>query len=69
MQLVDLDSRLKKDSYTLGSLANTRLLLSHNAHFPWFILVPATQETEFYKLEYEQQLTLLEQINRLSNFV
>jgi len=50
-------------------LSDTRLLLSRNAYFPWFILVPDTEETEFYKLNQDHQLLLLEQINQLSIFV
>jgi len=68
-----LDSRLQKDCYFLGTFNrsgnNTELLLSRNAHFPWFILVPDTKETEFYKLNKDQQLLLLELINQLSIFV
>ena len=44
-------------------------MLSRNAYFPWFILVPDTKETEFYKLEKQHQLLLLDQINKLSNFI
>lgn len=43
--------------------------MSRNAHFPWFILVPDTDETEFYKLAQQQQQLLLEQINKLSAFI
>lgn len=60
---------MQEAGYKLGSLASTCLLLSRNSRFPWFILVPDTQETEFYKLKHEHQLLLLEQINQLSIFV
>ena len=69
MQIVELDSRLQKDSYILGTMNESILLLSRNAHFPWFILVPDTKETEFYKLEQEQQHLLLSQVNKLSAFI
>ena len=69
MPPVELDSRLQNDCYYLGTIANTCLLLSRNAHFPWFILVPDTHETEFSKLEQKQQYLLLEQINKLSTFI
>jgi len=69
MQIVELDSRLQKDSYILGTMNESSLLLSRNAHFPWFILVPDTKETEFYKLEQEQQHLLLSQVNKLSAFI
>jgi diadenosine tetraphosphate (Ap4A) HIT family hydrolase len=64
-----LDERLQKDSYALGFMESSRLLLSRNAHFPWFILVPDTRKTEFYELAKAQQHLLLEQINRLSAFI
>ena len=69
MQIVELDSRLQKDSYILGTMSDSSLLLSRNAHFPWFILVPDTKETEFYKLDQEQQQLLLSQVNKLSAFI
>lgn len=69
MQPIDLDSRLQNDSYLLGAMANTCLLLSRNGYFPWFILVPESKETEFYKLELGQQHLLLDQVNKLSSFI
>jgi len=40
-----------------------------NALIPWFILVPDTQEVEFYKLSNDQQLESLHKINRLSEIL
>ena len=64
-----LDIKLQQDCYYLGEMDGVCLLLSRNAHFPWFILVPETDQTEFYKLEQGMQLQLLEMINRLSRFI
>jgi len=69
-----LDSRLKTDTHLLGSLqlkecGNSVLLLSKNALFPWFILVPATQEIEFHKLNPEQQLHTQQHINAIAQFI
>jgi len=36
---------------------------------PWVILVPDTQEVEFYRLSYDQQLEILDKINRLSEIL
>ncbi len=69
MQGVKLDERLEKDTYYLGELAGVCLLLSRNASFPWFILVPDTRETEFYRLKHDTQENLLDLINRLSGFI
>lgn len=66
---MDLDNRLRDDCHILGSLDSTCLLLSKNALFPWLILVPDTMEIEFYKLDQETQLILLNLITRLSAFI
>ncbi|MCB1763369.1 MAG: HIT family protein [Gammaproteobacteria bacterium] len=64
-----LHPRLKEDSHPLGWLDRSYLLLSRNALFPWFILVPETKETEFHELEPIVQAELLDQINLLARFV
>jgi len=69
MPKIDLDQRLQEDCYLLGEIHDTSLLLSRNAHFPWFILVPETDEIEFYRLEAAHQQVLLDLINKLSAFV
>lgn len=66
---IPLDKNLQNDCHHLGSLNNSRLLLHKNALFNWFILVPDTEETEFYKLAPELQSELLKQINLLSGFI
>tara|TARA_X000000368_G_scaffold400194_1_gene371849 strand:+ start:488 stop:901 length:414 start_codon:yes stop_codon:yes gene_type:complete len=35
-----LDDRLKADTFFVGDLPLSRVLLMNNAHFPWVILVP-----------------------------
>ena len=69
MQYLELDQKLQEDCYVLGSWDKTKILLSRNANFPWFILVPETKHTEFYKLDLSQQQQLLDLINKLSAFV
>ncbi|MFW2374055.1 MAG: HIT domain-containing protein, partial [Gammaproteobacteria bacterium] len=64
-----LDERLTRDCYVLGQWNTNRLLLMDNALIPWFILVPDTQQIEFYKLPYDQQLDTLDKINRLSKIL
>lgn len=66
---LELDARLAGDCLVLGELGSSKLLLMNNALLPWFILVPATEETEIYRLPREQQLQLLEEINLLSDFI
>ena len=64
-----LDPKLRQDTYLMGMLAENYLLLNKNSLYPWFILVPATEEIEFYKLPKDSQLTILDQINGLSEFI
>ncbi len=64
-----LDEKLKQDTYLMGMLNESYLLLNKNALYPWFILVPDTDEIEFYKLTKSLQIQLLEQINKMSNFI
>ena len=69
MYKTSLDPRLEKDSYEIGSIADSRILLMRNALFPWFIIVPNTNEIEYYKLSHEQQSNISKQINMLSGFI
>jgi len=53
----------------MGRMDFSQLLLLDNALVPWFILVPETDETEFYELDERQQLRLLAELNQLSTWV
>ena len=64
-----LDPRLAESTYRLGAFDNCLLLLSKNALFPWFILVPATQEIEFHKLGTQQQTNIQQHINAVAQFI
>lgn len=64
-----LDSRLEKDTYRVGSFQGSILLLMKNALFPWFIIVPDTDQIEFYQLDGPLQHKILAQINALSQFL
>ena len=64
-----LDTQLKRDCHIMGKWDNSLLLLMDNALLPWFILVPETHEIELYKLSYDQQLDILDKINRLSEIL
>jgi diadenosine tetraphosphate (Ap4A) HIT family hydrolase len=69
MKKFQLDNRLTNDCYVVGKLTLSYLLIMNNNLLPWFILVPETDVTEFFQLEENDQLTLLSEINRLSQFV
>lgn len=64
-----LDKRLNNDTYPLGRWDDCLLLLSKNALFPWFILVPDTDETEYHKLNHEQQTKTQQHINHIAHFI
>jgi len=65
----ELDPVLRQDTHLMGVLSGTSLLLNKNSLYPWFILVPPTMEIEFYSLDKNAQLLLLEQINKISVFI
>lgn len=64
-----LDPELRKDTYQLGNLNGSRLLLMRNALFPWFVLVPDTNEVEFHNLSWKMQKKVLKQVNLVSHFI
>ena len=43
-----LDSRLQQDTFVLGDLPLSRVLLSNDARYPWFILVPRREDAVSY---------------------
>jgi len=54
-----LDSRLQQDTFVLGELPLSRVLLSNDARYPWFILVPRREEvSEVFQLSAEDQREL-----------
>lgn len=64
-----LDARLVEDCHLMGHLSVSELLLMNNAHYLWFILVPRTEETEFYTLAPEMQTSLIQEVNAVSSFI
>ena len=69
MNNVVLDPRLEADTYLMGHLGDTAVLLLRNAHYPWLILVPATEEIEFHRLPAEKQAELMAQATRLAHVI
>ena len=65
----EIDERLKNDCHLLGRIANCHLLLMNNSLVPWFILVPETEQTEWYRLEDEVQASVTDAINWLSEYI
>ncbi|KPB71087.1 Uncharacterized protein AC507_0236 [Pseudomonas syringae pv. maculicola] len=62
-----LDSRLQQDTLPIGDFPLCRLLLSNDANYPWFILVPRRADiSEIFQLEAADQLTLWQETTELS---
>lgn len=68
--MFELHSQLQKDCTVVMDLLLCRLLLSNDANYPWFILVPMREGiSEIYSLDKKDQLQLLEESNALSLFM
>jgi len=66
-----LHPRLAKGCHALGKLGICRVLLKDNALFPWFILVPETEDdiTEFHHLSEEDASDVMRSVRRISHFI
>ncbi|MFJ4144325.1 HIT domain-containing protein [Pseudomonas sp. NPDC089734] len=65
-----LDSRLKQDTLSIGDFPLCRLLLSNDARYPWFILVPRRADImEVFQLEEQDQLQLWQETTVLSRIL
>ncbi|MBC3412239.1 MULTISPECIES: HIT family protein [Pseudomonas] len=62
-----LDPRLQQDSVLLGELPLCSLLLSKDANYPWFILVPRRADvSELFDLDEADQRQLWEETTALA---
>ncbi|SDI28845.1 Diadenosine tetraphosphate (Ap4A) hydrolase [Pseudomonas flavescens] len=62
-----LDSRLQQDTFVLGEFPLSRLLLSNDARYPWFILVPRRADvSEVFQLDAEDQRALWSEAAQLA---
>ena len=62
-----LHERLQQDCQVLGAFPLSRLLLVRDSRFPWCILVPARNDIcELHQLEWNDQVQLLKESNRLA---
>jgi len=64
-----LDDRLRLDTHHLLTVDDIEILLSDNALWPWFILVPHTTETELYRLSDKMDVDLHRLTLALSRFI
>ncbi|WP_175651926.1 HIT family protein [Pseudomonas sp. Marseille-P9899] len=62
-----LDPRLEQDTFALGDFPLCRLLLSKDANYPWFILVPRRAGiSEVFQLDDSEREQLWKETNFLS---
>jgi len=65
-----LDSRLQQDTLLIGDFPLSRLLLSNDSNYPWFILVPRRANiVEVFELSAEDQLQLWRETTALSQLL
>ncbi|MBV6750574.1 HIT domain-containing protein [Pseudomonas chlororaphis] len=65
-----LDSRLQQDTLPMGDLPLCRVLLSNDANYPWFILVPRrAQISEVFQLEAADQQLLWGETTELAQLL
>lgn len=65
--MFDLDPRLQEDTYVLGDFPLCRLLLSKDANYPWFILVPRRADiSELFQLDDSDQAQLWKETTALA---
>lgn len=65
-----LNSKLAADSFFVGDLKISRLLLMNDANYFWFILVPRKDDlVELIDLSFEDQIEVLREINLLARIL
>lgn len=65
-----LNENLKNDTFFVKNLELSQVLLMNNSDFFWIILVPQKEGlTELTDLNFEDQTKLLQEINKISNFI
>ncbi|MDD1961984.1 HIT domain-containing protein [Pseudomonas sp. 39004] len=65
--MFEMDTRLQQDSLVLGDFPLCRLLLSKDANYPWFILVPKRAGvSEVFDLSQEDQAQLFKETTDLA---
>ncbi len=65
-----LHPMLANDTITLAELPLSRLLLSNDKQYPWFILVPRVNDIQdIYQLEWQDQLQFLNESSLLSELL
>lgn len=65
-----LDQRLQQDTLVIGDFPLCRLLLSNDANYPWFILVPRIKDiSEVFQLDVANQHALWQETTALAQWL
>jgi len=66
----ELNSRLKEDTFFVGNLPLSQMLLMNDSRYPWVILVPRLDDiTEIHQLSNEDQQQLLYESSAVSELI
>ena len=65
-----LDPRLQQDTLPIGDFPLSRLLLSNDSNYPWFILVPRREAiSEIFQLDVADQQLLWQETSALAQIL
>ena len=65
-----LDPRLQQDTLPIGDFPLSRLLLSNDSNYPWFILVPRREDiSEIFQLDVVDQQQLWQETTTLAELL
>ncbi|MDQ3203506.1 MAG: HIT domain-containing protein [Pseudomonadota bacterium] len=65
-----LDPRLQQDTLAIGDFPLSRLLLSNDSNYPWFILVPRREDiSEIFQLDVADQQQLWQETTALAEIL
>ena len=64
-----LDKAIVGSTHAIGKINGVHYRLHENALVTWFIVLPETTETEFFRLPAQQQQVLCDAVNVLSEFI
>jgi diadenosine tetraphosphate (Ap4A) HIT family hydrolase len=69
MSEFNLDEAIASSTHAIGKINGVHYRLHENARVTWFIVLPETTQTEFFRLPAPQQQVLCEAVNVLSDFI
>ena len=68
--MFELNPQLEADTFLIGDLPLSRMLLMNDCRYPWVILVPRVEGvTEIHQLSEPDQQQLLKESGQLSRFI